>query len=256
MNIAQTFKRVEKLVGDNSPLILTAVGVAGVVGTAVLTGQAVLKADRVLRYVRENGEGGAEVYDQMPLKTKAKLVWTYYIPPALSCSITVGAIIFANRIGTRRAAALAAAYAVSEKAYEQYREKVVETIGELKEKKIQTAVAQQQVKDNPPPTTLVVAQDKQLCSESYTGRYFMSSYEDIRRAENDLRERVYTYDYASLGDLYDSLGLKRTSECEEVGWNADMQPKIDIAAVVAEDGRPCLVMSYRVAPIRGYSRFH
>ena len=252
MKLAHFAKRVEKVVTDNSPVILTSIGVAGTVGTAILTGRASIKAVRLLDLAEEN----ANIKTDTNID-KAKLVWTYYIPPVAVGSCTVAAIIFANRIGTRRAAAIAAAYTVTERAFEEYRDKVVETVGELKEQKIRDSVAQDKVDANPvSERTIIVGTGDVLCMEAYTGRYFMSNHETIRKAENDLREQVMNEGYASLGDLYSSLNLPRTSDCEDVGWSTDKSPRISISATVAEDGKPCLVMSYDVSPIRGYYRFH
>lgn len=259
MNLSRFAKQIEKVITDNSPVILTSIGVAGTVGTAILTGKASVKAVRVIEnYEREIKEG--QLHNLAPNfsnKEKFLVTWKFFIPPVALGACTIASIIFANRIGTRRAAAIAAAYTFTEQAFEQYRDKVVETIGEVKEKKVRDEIAQDRVNENPVSgNTVFVANGEVLCMEAYTGRYFKSDHESIRRAENDIKAQVLNDGYASLGDFYYHLGLPRTSSCEEVGWNTDKMPEIHISATVAEDGKPCLVISYYVEPIRQYMQFH
>jgi hypothetical protein len=67
--------------------------------------------------------------DMTTTKEKAKVVWKLYIPAGLSGAITVGCIISATRINSKRAAAAYSSLSVSEKAFDEYREKVVERLG-------------------------------------------------------------------------------------------------------------------------------
>ena len=255
MNIKQILKRSEKFVTDNSTALLTAVGVAGTVGTAVLTGQASFKAARILSDIEHHEDTDPDRWAATPSTEKVKLVWKCYIPPVVVGGVTVTAIVFANRIGTRRAAAIAAAYSVTEKAFTEYKDKVVEVIGEKKEEAVRDAIAQDHVDANPPDNSVIVVAGKSLCLESYTGRYFETTYEAVKNAENAITAEVLRDGFASLGDFYYMLGLARTSDCEDVGWNTDRLPKIDVNATIAEDNKPCLVMSYTVVPIREYHRF-
>ena len=118
-------------------------------------------------------------------------------------------------------------------------------------------IAQDQVNANPvADRSVIVVNGDVLCMEAHTGRYFTSDYAALRKAENDLREQVLNDGFASLGDLYYLLSLPRTPSCEEVGWSSDKSPKLDISSCIAEDGRPCLVVTYSVEPIRDYRRFH
>src|SRR5690606_6367782 len=123
MHISRILKQSEKFVTDNSPLILTVVGVAGAISTAILSAKAGISAGRLIEAEQtrqdeyQDFHHPHEPYDQMDLREKAGLVWKFYIPPALSTCATVSSIIALNHVGTRRAAALAAAYSISDKAF-------------------------------------------------------------------------------------------------------------------------------------------
>lgn len=252
MNLGEAFKRLEKLVVDNSPTILTAIGVTGTLTTAYLTGRASIKAAEIL-IDAETRLPGRELTSQ----EKVRLVWKLYIPAVGTAVVTIAAIIGANRIGTRRAAALAAAYSVSEKAFEEYRTKVIEKLGERKEEAVRDEIAQDRVKRDPVDdrTVIVSGRGEVLCYEAYTGRYFKSDMETLRKAENDINRQVIHDGFASLGDFYDLVGLPKTSVSDEIGWTSEKPLEIHFSSVLSNDNIPCISIEYRGVPIRHFDRF-
>lgn len=255
MTLSSQFKLVEKFVLDNAPTIATAVGVAGTITTAVLSGQATYKA-----YIRvENANIEAERMNEPPLDKKEILreVWTLYIPPVVIGSLTIASIVSANRIGTKRAAALAAAYSLSEKTLAEYKEKVTEKLGEKKEQKVRDEIAQERVNKNPLSNEVVIlGTGEVLCYDSWTGRYFMGDMEKIRKAENEINKQILDYGYASLSDFYDKIGLQPTAMSEELGWKYENMCAVQFSTVLSEDGRPCISIAYSTEPVRNYFRQH
>lgn len=255
MTLISIAKRTEKFLADNSPIVLTAIGVTGTITTAYLTGVATFKAaDLILveedRQYRETVGEPRIVLDR---KEMFLLVWKEYIPAAGVGVITVACIVGANRIGTRRAAAMAAAYSISEKAFTEYKEKVVEKLGDNKERAIRDEIAQDRVLANPPTgREILIGRGDILCFDAYTGRYFMSSMEEIKKAQNDTNYEILHNNYCSLGDFYNRLGLPGTSFSEEVGWSSDHMLEVIFSTVLADDGQPCLTIQFSVDPIRGY----
>lgn len=247
-------KQTERFIADNSPAILTGIGVAGVVATAYLTGQASIKAMRLLDY-----EEKLLVVNKQPEltpKEKVAVVWKLYIPPVTTGLLTVTCIIAANRIGNRRAAAIAAAYSLTERAFEEYRNKVIEKIGERKEELVRADIAQDRLNENPPPSreVLMIGAGDVLCLEAFTGRYFTSNVETLRGAQNQINEIVFSDMFASLSDFYDIVGLPQTEFSDEMGWNVDKTLNLHFSAAIAPDGRPCISFSFRVVPIRNYTQ--
>ena len=253
--LGELAKRFEKLVTDNSPSILTAIGVTGALTTAYLTGKATLKAANLIQY-GEYGSIGNTKHRDFNTKDKAKLCWKFYIPAAVSATLTVAAIISANRIGSRRAAALAVAYSVSERAFEEYRNKVVQRLGDKKEQSLRDEIATERINRNPVDNKMVIitGRGEVLCYEEFTGRYFNSDMEALRKAQNDINEQVINDSYAALSDLYTLLGLPQTTNSDEVGWNLDRLLKLTYSYVGAEDGTPCISVGFSVFPVRFYNR--
>ena len=243
------FNTARKAIHDNSPTILTAFGVVGTISTALLTGRASYTAAQVVMHKEADLK---REQDPLTFKEKATLVWTLYIPAGVSGVITVASIVTASQVSANRTAAIATAYSVSEKAFAGYKEKVVEQLGERKEQKVRDEIVQEQVAQKPPSGSQLVIIDgsKMLCFESYTGRYFHSDVETIKKAQNEINSTVINELYASLSDLYYLLGLPKTSESDNLGWNSDKLLEIEFTSVLSEEDKPCLALTYNyIKPI-------
>src|SRR6187549_743986 len=97
MKLAVLAKQTEKILLDNSPALLTAIGVVGTVTTAYLTGTASIKADRILREdhdrrLQDANGISAELLPATP-KEKVELTWKLFVPPVGSGLLTISAII-------------------------------------------------------------------------------------------------------------------------------------------------------------------
>lgn len=255
MTLGDLLKRSGKLIADNSPAIMTALGVTGALTTAYLTGKASFKASKYLRHEQELNDivrGGPSTF-----KEKAQLTWKLYIPAALSGAATVAVIIGANRVGSRRAAALAAAYSLTERAFEQYKEKVVATIGAKKEQGIQDVINQERLINDPISSkeVIVISGEEALCYDAFSGRYFTSAVETLRKAENDTNRQIIHDGYASLTDLYYRIGLRPTSMSDEVGWTSDVVLELKFSPALTDDNRPCLAINFTAGPVRNYHKF-
>jgi hypothetical protein len=88
----------------------------------------------------------------------------------------------------------------------------------------------------------------------YTGRYFQSSMESLKKAQNDLNYKILNSYYASLTDFYNLIGLSRTTTSDDVGWNSDEMLELRFSTIMSDDQRPCIAIDFKVAPIRGYFR--
>lgn len=242
--------RFEKLLIDNSPALLTAIGVVGTVSTAVLTGKASIKAHDILTHGVADWERKHQL--EYTTKEKVELTWKLFIPAVGSGLLTATAIIGANRIGTRRAAGLAAAFTLSEKAYSEYKDKVLETLGPKKEQALRDGLAQDKVSRTPGSREVIIVGTDVLCFDAYTGRYFKSSMEALKRAQNDLNVEVLHNNYASLSDLYNLLDIPTTSGSDELGWNLDNLLEMKFSTTMSEDGRPCISVDFQLDSVRDY----
>lgn len=252
MIIGEIAKQAKQLVSDNSAVILTAMGVTGALTSVYLTAKATFKsADDISK--AQAAHDLEEKSHPLDNREKAELVWQNYIPAAASTIMTVVAIVGANHISSRRAAALASAYSFSEKAFDQYKKHVVATVGEKKEQAVRTAVAQDQINNTDMPS-LVVVEGKVRCYDSYSGRYFDCTPNEIDKAVNDTNWQILNDGSASLTDFWGRIGLDQTAASDDLGWNTDKQLELVKTAGLEKSSIPVLDLTFRTVPIPRYYR--
>lgn len=241
LNFHRLYAQAQHTVSDNAPVILTAVGVAGTLATAYLTGRATAEAVRLLdsdtAAAREST--GDPTYEFNP-KTKAKIVWHLYIPPISVAAVTCGAIICANRVEAKRTAALAAALAITERAYDEYKEKALDVVGTAKEQKIRDEVAKDRVKRDEHqngPIVMPSNNGKVLVHDAYSGRFFESTVNEIDKAVNEINQDLRNEGNATVSDFYDKIKLSHTSASDQFGWRIEEPLVIKWTTCTTDDGQ-------------------
>lgn len=255
MNFTNLSTRLAKVIADHSPVILTAIGVTGTVLTAYLAGKAAFRVGKDVNaghYENLMADKMPEFYDA---KALVATYWKEFIPAVAVGTLTVTCIIMANRVGDRRTAALAAAYGITEKAFDEYKAKVIEKVGQKKEQAYRDEIAQERVDRQPLSREVVILGGGDvLCYDAHSGRYFHSDMESLKKAQNDTNYQILNDFYASLTDFYGRVGLTKTQESDDIGWNSDKILDLQFSTVLSEDGRPCLSFLFSVSPIRRFSR--
>lgn len=253
-NLATIAKDIRKFASKRSPEILTGIGIAGMITTTILAVRATPKALELIEEQKEE----ESVYELSSFEM-VKVVWKPYIPAMVTCIASTACLIGASSVNTKRNAALATAYKLSETALSEYRDKVVETIGEKKERIVRDKVAEERVKKNPVSKNevIITGNGKTLCFDPISGRYFMCSIEMIKKAENTLNKQMLhdISGYVSLNEFYDELGLDHTSVGNDLGWNTNQLIDIDFSSQLNDNGEPSVVLDYLVAPKCDYYNF-
>lgn len=243
MKLSKITHIVQKSITDNSTTILTALGVSGTISTAYLVGRASFQAVEAIQ-IEQNRLDSYIKSHPLDKKEKAKLVWKLYIPAAASGILTIGCIIGGTRIGFKRTAAAYSLVTVSEKAFAEYKDKVVEQIGATKEQKIKDQIAQDRVTATPGQNMVVVSSGSVLCFEMHTGRYFNCDMETLRKAQNTINAKLIREVEADLNDFYYLVGLPNTTTSAGVGWDSDKMMELYFSTVMSEDNRPCIAFEY------------
>ena len=253
-NLTTIAKDIRKFASKRSPEILTGIGIAGMITTTILAVRATPKALELIEEQKEE-----ESVDELSSFEVVKVAWKPYIPAIITCVASTACLIGASSVNTKRNAALATAYKLSETALSEYRDKVVETIGEKKERIVRDKVAEERVKKNPVSKNevIVTGNGKTLCFDPISGRYFMCSIETIKKAENTLNKQMLhdISGYVSLNEFYDELGLDHTSVGNDLGWNTNQLIDIDFSSQLNDNGEPSVVLDYLVAPKCDYYNF-
>ena len=252
--LKQTIKSAERVLTKYSPGILTGIGIAGMIGATFMAVKATPKA----LYLIETKKEEAEVEELTPVET-IKTCWTCYIPATLTTVLSAACLIGASTVSAKRNAALATAYSISEAALREYQEKVVEVIGEKKEKVVRDAVAKDQIERDPVTKSEVVIIDSNsntLCYEPLSGRYFKSTIDKIKKAEIKLDRQMIQEMYVSLNDFYWEIGLDGTDLGDQMGWNLSKgYMDLSFSSQLADDGTPCAVIVYGIPPVYDYQNY-
>lgn len=251
--ITQIFKSIRRSFKKHSPEILTGIGIAGMVTATVLAVKATPKAMKLLESKKQ-----AQKTEKLTVAETVKTAWVCYIPTAITLTISVSCIIGAATVHSRRGAALAAAYTLSETARKEYGDKVIELFGQNKDREVKDAVAKDKIDNHPVRSSeiIITGHGDTLCYDVLSGRYFKSDIEKLKRIENELNHAMINGGemYISLNDFYYAVGLSNIQIGDDLGWNVSSDLMcLDFSSQLTGDGVPCLVVGYRTPPHYDYS---
>lgn len=222
----------------DSPHIFFAAGVAGTVASTVLACRATLKLSDTLDEIQQDisdvktikANGGYEhankdatyVYVKSGVKI-AKL----YAPAVLVGAASITALTGSHVQMTRRNASLMAAYAVLQKAYEDYRERVQEELGNERELELYHGTETALEKNEHGEKGLVKLVDSNKLSPyaKIFDEYSMYWDKDpeinrlfVQCQQNYANHLLQARGHIFLNEIYDMLGLDRSKAGAVVGW--------------------------------------
>ena len=269
--VSRTVRTVSTKVSKYGPQILTGIGIVGMATSPVMIGKATPKAlalieekkrlmnEQLLEEAKAKGmDKCSQVTELKPIEV-VRTCWKVYAPSVILMFASSVCLIGANTISLKRISTLAAAYKLSETTLSEYKDAVMQTIGEKKEKEVREIYAENQIKKNPVETNQIfmTGSGDSLCYDPLSGRYFKSNIEKIKKARNDLNEIMINEMYVSLNMFYEEIGLEITDLGRELGWSIDRDGTIDIlfTAKLTDDGTPCLVMDFKEMPKYDFDKF-
>lgn len=239
---------VNKIAHRHGPEILTGVGIVGGITAAVLGARATLRLEPVIDEMRENLSNVkelkrlsvevAEVDEYTPQdiardRTAAYAKGTIQIvklyAPAVSLGIaSITCVLAAHGIMRRRNVALAAAYSAVEKSFSAYRKRVSDELGEEKDRDFARGFTEVEKTDKKTgEKTTVTTSDPNGISQY--ARFFdegSSSWSKtpdynlffLKSQQNYFNDKLQSYGYVFLNEVYEALGLPRTQAGAVVGW--------------------------------------
>lgn len=256
-NLSKLFKDASAVVSKRSPEILTGLGIAGMITTVILAVKATPKAMHLLDDAKE-----AKDTDELTTVEVVKTAWKPYIPAVVTGTVSTACLIGASSVSAKRMAALSAAYQLSSNALLEYKDKVVETIGEKKEKAIRDKIAQDKADDeqrvNSTPL-YIVDTDATYFYDPIGGARFMTTVEKLEHARNAINAMLIDSDFASLNDFYYELGVPPVDIGYELGWNTNKGKReslIEVNFTGGMDGKkPCAVLNYNLRPKYDFDKY-
>ena len=255
--IINIFTNSKKYFIKHEPEILVGIGVAGMISSTILAVKATPRALKLIELEKKYPSNENETLKdciKCGSLTPTEIIkagWRPYLYPTILSIASITCIIGGTSINTKRNAALTTAYAITENAFATYRDKVIETIGEKKEKNIKAKISEDDVKNDPPLNNQIVitSNGNTLIKDSISERYFRSDVDKIKRAINELNRKMTYENYISLEDFYYELGLKPMKNSDRLGWIID-DGLLDVFfdTCLAENDEPCIVLHYNIYP--------
>lgn len=250
-DLTKFFNGTKAKLSKNAPGILIGLAVVSG-GVAVYT--AITATPKALQRI-EQEKSEKQVDKLTPMQT-VKAVWPYYIPTAASFVFAAGCAIGSQSIHAKRNAALAAAYKISETALVEYRDKVIETIGEKKEQTVRDKVAQEQIIKTPfnPTDVYSTGKGNTICFDPLSSRYFLCDVDVIKAAavklNQDMQLTICSTKY--WNDFYYAIGLEPVDDSVgyNLGWSTTYPIHLNIryAPVSDTDSRACAVIGHYNPP--------
>lgn len=255
-NIKNTLTRKMGKVGlklkKHSPEILMTVGVIGTITGTVIACKATLKVNDILEEHEKEMDKINKVVDmglEYSIEDKKKdtaIVYTKtavafaknYAPAAIVGCVSLTCILASNNILRKRNVALAAAYAGIDKAFKEYRSRVVERFGEkldhelrynIKAVEVEETVVDENGNETTVINTVEVADPNSfspyciIYDDGFNGwskdpeenKFF------LLQQQNYANEKLKSQGYLFLNDVYKALGAPVTKAGQCVGWIYD-----------------------------------
>lgn len=241
-------KQAVKL-GKHAPDIMMVVGAGMVIGAAVTACKQTLKANDILAQANDDldkVEQAIEIAnekdytpqdarnDRLKVYSKTAIGLTkVYGPSILVGGIGLGLMLGAHSILKNRNAALTVAYSNAIAAYNAYRQKVIEAIGEEKEFQLRSGYSKQEIdyvdengNEKHSKSARVVDDGS---GHSLYARIFdeacpawspspSSNLQFLRAQQNFANDKLRSEGIVFLNDVYQMLGFPKTPEGQIVGW--------------------------------------
>lgn len=240
----------------HSPEILMIAGIVGTVTSTVLACRATTKIEKVLNEKKDSVEkihkcleSGEYDYTEEDSKKDLTIVYTQtgvkliklYAPAVALGTLSIASIVSGHHILKKRNIALAAAYAVVDKGFKDYRSRVVERFGEqldkelrynIKAKEVEVVTVDENGNEVIEKKVIDTAEANPLAGISEFAKFFDEGCEAYRKDPNYnlmflRRQQDYANDllrargHVFLNEVYDMLDIPRTEAGQSVGWIYD-----------------------------------
>lgn len=237
--VTALFKGAGLWAKENSPHILVALGIGGMLTSVITAVKATPKAKALI------DEATEEKGETLTAGEKFKAAWKCYILSAGVFLTSAGCIIGADVKNTKINAGLASSAALAETVLQTYQKNMVETIGEQEEQKVREKTKQELAENPAAPkdAVYILGGEKVLCAD-VCGNEWYATVEDVRAAVNRVNDRLNNDDYICLNEFYQEANAPDTVLGEYIGWYREKGLLSVHFTSDLRDGKPRLIVNY------------
>lgn len=237
--IHRSFGRNVLRAKKQSPHIFFAAGVIGVAGSTVLACRATLKLEATLDDIKADIEK-VKVTERLTEQEKSRVLMIKYArgvgklgklygPTIILGTASISALAGSHVQMTRRNSALTATLALVTQAYDDYRIRVREELGEERELEIYRAIREEEVEIDGKKQMVQVGDPNRhspyaRCFDEASSEWQKSAEFNrifIQCQQNYLNHVLQARGHVFLNEVYDALGLERSRAGAVVGWLSD-----------------------------------
>lgn len=256
MGLRESLRSFQLSTSKRSDTILMGLGIVGLFLTVYTAHQDTVKAENhMLDYADFPHE------DLSP-KERLEITWKDYIPTAISFVGTAACIVGSHYCSVKQKEALSSAYLLSQTTLQEYQRRVVERIGESKEREIRAETLKEVSKSHGQlysdgglvGEVIDTGHGNTLFYDVPGDRYFKSSITYIKSIVNDLNFEVRTEMYFDWNDIYSRLDLPYMKYGSEMIFDVDHPLDIKFTPELMDDGQVRILIDYDLFPKAVYDR--
>lgn len=243
-------RSIGKSIRRHKSSILTFAGAIGTVAATITAVTGTIKATNRINEIQEDGT-------LLSTKAKIKVAAPAYILPASLCFGSVVCIFGSHYISKKEKAALIGSCAAIGSAFGEYKDEIVDLIGEEDEEKIRNKIVENKTANLPRPKD----PEQVLFYDEFTGEHFYSTLMNIYDAQKKIFDAFQLNGEVSIQEIYYYFGQKMKDNDNHFrlfGWNdfylhdeGSDWVGIDLRCVTTKD-KTTYVISYSVEPILYY----
>lgn len=248
----------------HSAALYTAVGVSSGLG-AIISGIAVTP-ENTRRLDNEKAERERLHEPPMTFWEQFKMVAPSYIPCVLLFGTSATCFILNTLKEERKIATLAGLYSMSEKSFEEYRNKVKELFGERKEAKVRDGVAIDKANAAVCNSAAYIftGDGNYPCLDAWSNTKFLSNQITIEKARIAVLDRIRSEMYISLEEVYEEMHLpiRRGNDGgylidrSDIGWTQDDNLQFYYTYTGDQNGEPMMVITFYPSPHPDFNRLY
>ena len=203
----------------HSSSILTGISITGVAATGYLSAKGGASAERILR---DYDDGTAsKTYEPLTFKERLRLTWKCYISGVVAGALTIGAMACNQYMSAKQIAALTSSVAMLVAGRDQLEDQIRKKYGDKALDELKRSLKIR----NPDKEYIYVYAEETgkgnlLCYEGFSGRWFRSEEDEVRRNIEEFSNRFKAGDAICWNDFYDILGIEQSHFGFEYGYPA------------------------------------
>lgn len=157
------------------------------------------------------------VDDDMTLQEKIKKTWKCFIPSGIIATSTIMCIIYSDKVTMNEKIALLNTLTSIQNNYKNVRE----SIDQQCDPKTREQILKNTIRKKVPKDMYIERTEEKLWYDEYRGDFFISTIDNVLKAEYLFNKQLSIVGEASLNDFYKMIGISKIDCGKHLGWSVN-----------------------------------